>query len=51
MILSSIFVGGSEPLKMRKMSALRKFFFSPKLELYSISVILKGFIEIGFSLE
>ena len=51
MILSSILVGASLPLKMRKMSDLRKFFFSPKFCEYSVSVILKGFIEMGFSLE
>ena len=51
MILSSILVAGSLPLKMRKMSDLRKFFFSPKFFSYSSSVTLKGFIEMGLSFE
>ncbi|EJW98731.1 hypothetical protein EVA_13164 [gut metagenome] len=36
---------------MRKMRDLRKFFFSPKFNSYSSFVTLKGFMEIGFSLE
>ena len=50
-IMSSILLGKALPLKMRNTSDLRKFFFSPKFSLYSSAVTLKGFMEMGFSLE
>ena len=51
MILSSIFVGLSFPLKIRNISDFRKFFFSPKFFSYSSAVTLNGFMEIGCSFE
>ena len=49
--ISSIFEGASLPLKIRNISDLRKFFFSPKFCSYSSRVTLNGFMEIGFSFE
>ena len=50
-VIFSILEGSSLPLKIRNIKDLRKFFFSPKFKSYSSLVTLKGFMDIGFSLE